>query len=151
MDHLVVSMTRHAAQESMPTDANADHDPNGRRSAAGRPIVIRIPWTKPPARAAREIVTPAKSKQRSDNRPIRAETRAKLVTAIAQGRRWLDKLISGTVTSTQEIAERQRCSVRQVNMTISLALLSPLLVPATVEGGCPLGVGLANLWDAPAE
>jgi DNA invertase Pin-like site-specific DNA recombinase len=151
VDHLIVSMTRHAVHETMPIDADADHDLKGRRSAAGRPIVIRILWTKPPVRAAREIVVPAKSKQRSDNRPIRAETRAKLVTAIAQGRRWLDELISGTVTSTQEIADRQRCSARQVNMTISLAFLSPSLVQAAVEGRLPRGVGVANLRDAPAE
>lgn len=151
VNYLLVSMTRHAVHESAPTDRDADHRPNDRRSAARRPIVVRIPWTKPPARAAREIVAPAKSKQRSDNRPIRAETRAKLVTAIAQGRRWLDELISGTVTSTQEIAELQQCSVRQVNMTISLAFLSPSLVQAAVEGRLPRGVGVANLRDAPAE
>jgi DNA invertase Pin-like site-specific DNA recombinase len=151
VEHLAVSMTRHATQESMPTAASLDYDPNGRKSAARRPIVIRIPWTKPPAKVAREIVAPAKSHQRRDARPIRAETRAKLVTAIAQGRRWLDELISGTVTSTQEIAERQQCSIRQVNMTISLAFLSPSLVQAAVEGRLPRGVGVANLRDAPAE
>lgn len=150
-DHLIVSMTRQAAPESMPTDAEANRDSNGYRSATRRPIVVRIPWTKPPAKVAREIVAPAKSHQRRDSRPIRAETRAKLVTAIARGRRWLDELISGTVTSTQGIAERQRCSVRQVNMTISLAFLSPSLVQAAVEGRLPRGVGVANLRDAPAE
>ncbi|MGN6285541.1 MAG: recombinase family protein [Afipia sp.] len=151
VDHLVVSMTRHAAQDSMPTDVKADDDPNGRRSAAGRPIVIRIPWTKPPARAAREIIAPARPKQRSDNRPIRAETRAKLVTAIAQGRRWLDEVISGTVTSTQEIAERQRCSVRQVNRAITLAFLSPRIVEAAIEGRLPRGIGVASIRHLPAE
>jgi hypothetical protein len=33
-----------------------------------------------------------------DRRPIRAETRATLVAAIARGRRWLDEMIAGTVT-----------------------------------------------------
>jgi DNA invertase Pin-like site-specific DNA recombinase len=151
IDHLIVSITRHAAQESMLIDVKADHDSNGRRSAAGRPIVVRIPWTKPPARAAREIVAPAKSKQRSDNRPIRAETRAKLLIAIAQGRRWRDELISGTVTSTQEIAGRQRCSVRQINRAITLAFLSPRIVEAAVEGRLPRGIGVASIRHLPAE
>jgi hypothetical protein len=151
VDRLIISMMRHAVHETTPIDPGADHDLNGRRSAAGRPTVIRIPWTKPPARAAREIVTPAKSKQRSDNRPIRAETRAKLITAIAQGRRWLNELISGTVTSTQEIADRQRCSIRQVNRAITLAFLSPRIVEAAIEGRLPRGIGVTSIRHLPAE
>jgi hypothetical protein len=45
-------------------------------------------------------------------RPIRAETRAKLVTAIAKGRHWLDELIAGTVTNVEQIATREKCSIR---------------------------------------
>jgi site-specific DNA recombinase len=56
-----------------------------------------------------------------DRRPIRAETRATLVAVIARGRRWLDEMIAGTVTSVEQIAARNKCSIRQVNMTISLA------------------------------
>jgi len=47
------------------------------------------------------------------------------VSAIARGRRWLDEIVSGSVTDVQQIASRQKCSVRQVNMTISLAFLAP--------------------------
>ena len=36
-------------------------------------------------------------------------------------RRWLDEMIAGTVTSVEQIAARDKCSIRQVNMTISLA------------------------------
>jgi DNA invertase Pin-like site-specific DNA recombinase len=152
VDHLVVSMTRRATRESTPTDAEVDHhDPNGRRSAAGRPIVVRIPWTKPPTKVAREIIAPAKLHQYRDARPIRAETRAKLVTAVAQGRRWLDELISGTVTSAQEIADRQRCSVRQVNRAITLAFLSPRIVEAAIEGRLPRGIGVASIRHLPTE
>jgi site-specific DNA recombinase len=38
------------------------------------------------------------------------------------------------VTDLQQIATRQKCSVRQVNMTISLSFLAPDLVRAAVEG-----------------
>jgi hypothetical protein len=41
-----------------------------------------------------------------DRRPIGAETRATLVAAIARGRRWLDGMITGTVTSVEQIAAR---------------------------------------------
>ena len=86
----------------------------------------------------------------SDPRPIRAETRAKLVSAIAKGRHWLDELIAGKVTNVVQIAATQNCTVRQINMTISLAFLAPSLVQAAVDGRLPRGVGIANLRDAPA-
>ena len=34
---------------------------------------------------------------------------------------WLSELISGAVTDAEQIALRERCSIRHVNMTISLA------------------------------
>jgi site-specific DNA recombinase len=46
---------------------------------------------------------------------------------------------------------RQKCSTRQVNMTISLAFLAPDLVRAAVEGRLPRGIGVERLRDAPAE
>jgi formylglycine-generating enzyme required for sulfatase activity len=55
------------------------------------------------------------------------------------------------VTDVQQIASRQKCSVRQVNMTISLAFLAPKLVRAAVEGRLPRGIGVERLRDAPAE
>ena len=60
--------------------------------------------------------------------------------------------MSGSVTDVQQIATRQKCSVRQVNMTISLAFLAPDLVKAAVEGRLPRGIGVERLRDdAPAE
>jgi site-specific DNA recombinase len=66
--------------------------------------------------------------------PTRIERRARLVSAIARGRRSLEEIVSGSVTDLQQIATRQKCSVRQVNMTISLSFLAPDLVRAAVEG-----------------
>jgi len=59
--------------------------------------------------------------------------------------------VTGAVTSIEQIAARENCSVRQVNMTISLAFLAPNLVQAAVEGRLPRGIGVARLRDAPAE
>src|SRR5262245_34729360 len=84
-------------------------------------------------------------------RPIRAETRATLVASIARGRHWLDEIVSGTVTSVEQIAAREQCSIRQVHMTISLAFLAPSLVKAAIEGKLPRGIGVTRLRDAPAE
>jgi hypothetical protein len=72
------------------------------------------------------------------------------VTSIACGRRWLDEIITGAV-DVEQIAAREKCSVRQVNMTISLAFLSPTLVNAAIDGRLPRGIGIARLRDAPAE
>ena len=98
----------------------------------------------------REIMAPAPVSA-EDRRPIRAETRATLVASIARGRRWLEEIIAGTVTSVDQIAAREKCSVRQVNMTISLAFLAPKLVQAAVEGRLLRSIGVTRLRDAPAE
>jgi site-specific DNA recombinase len=112
--------------------------------------VLCIPWRKTPSKRCREIIVP-RSPAPQDARPIRAETRAKLVASIARSRRWLDDIMTGAVTSIEQIAARENCSVRQVNMTISLAFLAPNLVQAAVEGRLPRGIGVARLRDAPAE
>jgi hypothetical protein len=111
---------------------------------------LSIPWQKPPSRKSRQILIPL-GVSRNEVRPIRIERRARLFNAIAQGRRWLDEIVSGSATNIEQIAARQKCSVRQVNMTISLAFLAPDLVKAAVEGRLPRGIGVERLRDAPAE
>jgi hypothetical protein len=112
--------------------------------------VISIPWHKPPSKRSRQILLPHGA-SRAAVRPERAERRARLVAAIARGRRWLDEIVSGLVTDVEEIAARENCSSRQVNMTISLAFLAPDLVRAAVEGRLPRGIGVERLRDAPPE
>ena len=92
-----------------------------------------------------------KSSAPQDARPIRAETCAKLIASIARGRRWLEEIIAGTVTSCRSDRRAEKCSVRKVNMTIWLAFLAPDLVNLPVEGRLPRGIGVARLCDAPAE
>jgi site-specific DNA recombinase len=110
-----------------------------------------VPWRKTPSRRPREIIPPLSKSSHRDTRPIRAETRAKLVTAIAKGRHWLDELIGGTVTNVLQIATREKCSLRHVNRTITLAFLAPTLVRAAAEGRLPRGIGVAAVCDFPAE
>jgi hypothetical protein len=55
------------------------------------------------------------------------------------------------VADIDVIAARERCSIRKVNMTISLAFLAPELVKAAIEGRLPRDVGMARLCDPPAE
>jgi site-specific DNA recombinase len=112
--------------------------------------LLTIPWQKPPSKRARRILLPH-GKTRSDARPEQFERRARLVNAIAKGRGWLDDVISGRVTNIAELCTGAECSVRQVNMTISLAFLAPNLVKAAVEGRLPRGIGIERLRDLPTE
>jgi site-specific DNA recombinase len=110
---------------------------------------LLIPWRKPPSKKFREILLPS-SVSRQEVRPIKAERRAALIKSIARGRAWLDEIVSGAA-GVEQIAARQKCSVRHVNMTISLAFIAPALVKAALEGRLPRGIGVANLRDAPAQ
>src|SRR5262249_37088085 len=70
--------------------------------------------------------------------------------SIAAGPAWLGGDVLGT-SNLRKHCPRQKFSLRQVNMTISMAFIAPALVKATVEGRLPRGIGVANLRDAPAE
>ena len=84
---------------------------------------LSIPWQKPPSKRSRQILLPHNTSRRNV-RPEQFERRARLVSAIARGRRWLDDVVSGRVTTIAELCAREKCSTRQVNMTISLAVPS---------------------------
>jgi site-specific DNA recombinase len=148
-DHLAVQLSGKPDQQDGKQDQALSRTGGARDHA--NPNIMVIPWRKAPSKRPREIILPGGGSSHQDSRPIRAETRARLVTAIAKGRRWLDELMAGTVTTVEQIASTENCTLRQVNMTISLAFLAPNLVQAAVEGRLPRGVGIANLRDAPAE
>jgi site-specific DNA recombinase len=135
-----------AAQFPGSDSRTSDADPD----IGASPAVLIVPWIKPPTKRRRDIIAPDQG-QAAASRPIRAESRARLVAAIARGRLWLSQIESGAVRNITAIAIREDCSPRHVNMTISLAFLAPSLVKAAVEGRLPHGIGLARLIDAPAE
>jgi hypothetical protein len=111
---------------------------------------VQCPWRKGSFKQRRELLPPACG-ARKDPRPIRADARARLVAALSRSRRWLAELLNGTVTSIEQIAQRERCSARNVNMILSLAFLAPDLVKAGIEGRLPRGIGIARLCDLPAS
>jgi hypothetical protein len=121
-----------------------------RKRRAQRDLTLHIPWRKPPSKRRREILLPVTIEPRHA-RPIRSETRATLVAAIARGRWWLRELVDDANITVESIAKRERCSIRKVNMTISLAFLAPDLIKAAIEGRLPRGMGVARLVDAPAK
>jgi DNA invertase Pin-like site-specific DNA recombinase len=121
----------------------------GRKQTRSR-NVLKVSWHKMPSKRRREVLVPT-SIRPQDARPIRSENRALLVASIARGRRWLDEIVTGRAASVAGIAAREGCSVRKVNMTISLAFLAPDLVKAAVDGRLPHGMGVVRLADLPAE
>jgi hypothetical protein len=56
---------------------------------------------------------------------------------------------TGNVTSGEQIAAREKCSVRKINMTISLAFIAPDLVKAAVA--CRAGLALPAVRHAILE
>jgi hypothetical protein len=144
-----------AVQLREPPASRADFDGEPDATVRQSPVqdlrsaVIMIPWTKPPAKKFREIIQPA-SPSTHRVRPIRAERRAGLIRALARSRSWLDEIVAGTVT-VEDLAARQGCSVRQINLTLSMAFIAPALSRAAIEGRLPRGIGIAQLRDPPAE
>ena len=120
------------------------------RQKRGDGGALHVPWQKAPSTRRREILVP-ESNRLGHARPIRSETRATLVASIARGRRWLNELIDDATATTESIAKRERCSIRKVNMTISLAFLAPNLVRTAIDGRLPHGMGVVRLADLPVE
>jgi hypothetical protein len=112
--------------------------------------VIAVPWRKTPPTKRREVLLPETGRSQKV-RPIRAENRALLVASIAQGRRWLNEITTDPTANIAGIAEREGCTPRQVNMTISLAFLAPDLIKAAIEGRLLHGHGVTRMRDLPAE
>src|SRR3989440_1810562 len=106
------------------------------RQRANGDNILNVRWRKTPSTRRREILLPA-GLPPQHVRPIRSESRALLVASIARGRRWLDELLADAIANAESIAKRERCSIRKVNMTISLAFLAPDLVKAAMAGRPP--------------
>ena len=145
-DHLAVQLSAKSERDSEAQDCGEQ----GER-VHPEPNVLVVTWKKTPSKRPREIIRPVSTSAHPDPRPIRSETRVKLVTAIAKGRHWLDQLTAGTVTNVEQIGAREKCSIRQVNRTITLAFIAPMLVQAPVDGLLPRGIGVAAVRDFPAE
>jgi len=106
---------------------------------------LLIPWAKDSFKA-RKILLPTAA-LRENIRPDRVERRVRLISAIVHGRRWLDEIMTGSITDAEQLAKRERCTVRQINLTLSLAFLAPPLVKAAVEGRLPRGINIERLRD----
>ena len=92
-----------------------------------------MPTERLSMRHIREVLRLHYSVGMSQRAVERAERRARLVSAIMRGRGWLDEIMTGSITDPEQLAKREQCSLRQVNLTLSLAFLAPQLVKAAAE------------------
>jgi site-specific DNA recombinase len=154
IDDRILISTRIARVEVQPKQLviHLSEEPKGtgNRKKARANGALHVPWQRTPSTRRREILLP-EGMPPQHTRPIRSETRATLVAAIARGRRWLDELTTDQSVTAESIAKREDCSSRKVNMTISLAFLAPDLVKAAIDGRLPHGMGVARLTDLPCE
>jgi site-specific DNA recombinase len=111
---------------------------------------IRIPWSPAGHRRRREIVVPP-GVERDGLRPMKVEDRARILTAIARSRAWVDDLVAARAAGTAAIALREGCSERAVRMVLPLAHLAPRIVRAIVDGHLPRGIGVRHLAGLPAS
>lgn len=123
-------------------------------NANDAPETIQLAWTPPNHRRRRSMTAP--DGEREPTAPpsrsrIRAEARARLLTATAIGRAWLDQLVQGDVPDLATIAARENRSERSVRMIVSLAFLAPDIVKAAIDGTLPRGHGLSTLTDLPMD
>jgi site-specific DNA recombinase len=60
-------------------------------------------------------------------------------------------MLNGSAKCIEEIADREGCSPRKVNMTLTLAFLAPEIVKAAIDGRLPRGVGISRLSNLAAS
>lgn len=112
-------------------------------------IQLSIPWSKPSNTRKRQIM--AQANTTTGHRPMRSETRSRLMKSIVQGRIWLDSLIRLKAESIQAIAERHRLSEKTVRSTLSLALMAPDIVDAAIEARLPRSLTTTQMMDLSAD
>jgi hypothetical protein len=119
-------------------------DPNVLDPAPCRPpIMITLPWIAPSFMAIKGILhapssPPAMSPERRDA----------LLTAIAKARRWIEGIRLGRFASFAEIAEHEAQGERHIRLLAPLALLSPRIIAAIVDGTAPADLTVTDLAKA---
>ena len=144
-DQLAIHLRASNAHAREGSDADFDRDNDEYRPP--KPKVLLVPWKK--ASIARKVIRPAGDPAQRE-KPIKAGPRIALIRSIGLGRHWLKKIMVEGV-GVEDIAADHGCGVRMVNMTISLAFLSPTIVAAAIEGRLPRGLSVRTLKDPLAE
>ncbi len=114
----------------------------GDREAATPPDVLSLPFT--PRQPCRKGLAHAPGAVGT----IDAESRDTLLQAIARARRWMEAILSGQVSSTDEIAASEHLAERHVRFLLPLAFVSPRIVTTIVNGSAPADLTVSSLARA---
>jgi site-specific DNA recombinase len=68
-----------------------------------------------------------------------------LVKLLAKAQRWLDLLITGSVSTLEDLARTEGADPTDVSRILPLALLAPRLIENILAGSCPPGLTLMKL------
>src|SRR5215211_5623646 len=121
-------------------DSMADSNGNG-----SNPVMLALPWTAPRPIAAKEILPALPAQAR---RSIPPDLRDALLTAIGRARRWIEELIEDRVSSFAQIAKREGKVERHIRFLAPLALVSPRIVAAIIDGSAPADLTITALAKA---
>jgi len=122
--------------------------PQGEADGEAADNTLHVPWLKKAWRRKKEVLG---SLPEAPHRPMRSETRSKLLKGIAQGRVWIEELVSHKERTIQDIANRHNLSDRNIRSTISLGLLAPEIVEAAISGILPRGLTVTQMTDMPPD
>ena len=132
----VQRVTIHAKQIEITIQQGNTNSASDQRSA------LNIPFTPNSLRKKGISHSPATTAN------IDPETQDILLKAIARARGWMEDLVSGKVTSTEEIAITENLAERHVRFLLPLAFLSPRIIAAIANGIAPAGMTVSNLARA---
>ena len=122
---------------------------NARLSADGKTIIVKIPMKFRRRGGRKLIIAPDGGDAWMPSKPRRDDT---LIRAIARARRWQRMLESGNVSSTRQLAEKEKINASYLARILRLTLLAPDIVEAVLDGRQPKGLLLADLMKTfPAE
>ncbi len=141
---MLVTTIRNTESKDDEADDEFGHDLN-----EGEPEILIVPWTLKSFTAVKGI-----THQPGTYSQIKPETQEALLTAISKARGWIEDIVSGRVSSLEEIALREGKVERHIRLLAPLAFVSPQTVKAIINGNASADItvtGFAkrvtDLWE----
>ena len=111
------------------TESASDQDAGLMEEGAAAVQSIKLPWVKKCAVAKKGI-----SCEPVGAAAMNPETQKAILNAIAKARNWMDCLVSGRASSTEEIARHEKITERYLRQLMLFAFASPQFVRAIAHG-----------------
>ena len=112
----------------------------------GRTITVRVPIAIR-KRGGRKVVLALDGTMHESSKLYCQRVDNAMVKALARAFRWRELLESGTYSTVQEIAIKEKINVSYVSRVLRLTLLAPPIIETIVDGGHGPDMTLAKLMD----